>query len=124
MASNIPDLPIVAFADQGELLAWLEEHGATSQGVRIKFAKKHTGIATVSNAEAVDAALCHGWIDGQKGAFDEVFWLQRFTARGPRSKWSRINRARALELVDENRMKPAGLRAVDEARRDGRWERA
>jgi len=117
-------LPIIPFASAREWETWLDEHAATARGLWLKLAKKGTGIDTVTYAEAVDAALCHGWIDGQKGAFDEVFWLQRFTARGPRSKWSRINRARALELVDENRMKPAGLRAVDEARRDGRWDRA
>ncbi len=117
-------LPIIPFASAREWEAWLEEHAATARGVWLKLAKKGTGIDTVTYAEALDAALCHGWIDGQKGAFDEVFWLQRFTPRGPRSKWSRINRERALELIDENRMRAAGLRPVDEARHDGRWERA
>ncbi len=117
-------LPIIPFASAREWEAWLEEHAPTARGVWLKLAKKATGVDTVTYAEALDAALCHGWIDGQKGAFDEVFWLQRFTPRGPRSKWSRINRERALELIDENRMLAAGLRAVDEARHDGRWERA
>ncbi len=117
-------LPIIPFASAREWEAWLEEHAPTARGVWLKLAKKGTGIDTVTYAEALDAALCHGWIDGQKGAFDEVFWLQRFSPRGPRSKWSRSNRERALELIDENRMLAAGLRAVDEARHDGRWERA
>ena len=119
-----PDLPILAFADQAELLAWLEEHGAASQGIRIQFAKKHTGLATVSKAEAIDAALCHGWIDGQLQPFDADFWLTRFTPRRPRSVWSEKNRERALELIAEGRMTPAGLAQVEAAKADGRWERA
>ena len=119
-----PDLPIAAFADQAELAAWLDEHGETSQGIRIKFAKKHTGLATVSKPEAVDAALCVGWIDGQLQPFDDRFWLVRFTPRRPRSVWSEKNRTRALELIDEGRMTPAGMAQVDLARSDGRWERA
>lgn len=124
MPIETPDLPIVAFADQAELLAWLEEHGATSQGIRIKFAKKHTGIASVSKAEAIDAALCHGWIDGQLQPFDADFWLTRFTPRRPRSVWSEKNRERALELIAEGRMTPAGLAQIEQARADGRWDRA
>jgi len=119
-----PDLPILAFADQAELFAWLAEHGATSQGIRIKFAKKHTGVATVSKAEAVDAALCHGWIDGQLQPFDADFWLTRFTPRRPRSVWSEKNRERVLELIAEGRMTPAGLAQVEAAQADGRWDRA
>lgn len=124
MPTNTPDLPIVAFPNQAALLAWLEEHGATSQGIRIKFAKKHTGIATVSKAEAIDAALCHGWIDGQLQPFDADFWLTRFTPRRPRSVWSEKNRERALELIAEGRMTPAGLAQIEQARADGRWDRA
>jgi len=118
------DLPIVAFADQGELLAWLEEHGAISEGIRIKFAKKHTGISTVSKADAVDAALCHGWIDGQLQPLDGDYWLTRFTPRRPRSVWSEKNRERVLELIAEGRMTPAGLAQIEAAKADGRWERA
>ena len=124
MPADTPDLPIVAFADQGQLLAWLDEHGETSQGIRIKFAKKHTGIATVSKAEAVDAALCHGWIDGQLQPFDGDFWLTRFTPRRPRSVWSEKNRERVSELIADGRMTPAGLAQVEAARADGRWDRA
>ena len=119
-----PDLPILAFPDQAALLAWLAEHGLTSPGIRIKFAKKHTGLATVSRDEAVDAALCHGWIDGQQQPFDADFWLTRFTPRRPRSVWSEKNRERALELIAEGRMTPAGLAQVEAAQTDGRWERA
>lgn len=124
MPTDTPDLPIVAFADQDELLAWLGEHDATSPGIRIKFAKKHTGIATVSKAEAVNAALCHGWIDGQLQPFDGDFWLTRFTPRRPRSVWSEKNRERVLELIAEGRVTPAGLAQVETAKADGRWDRA
>lgn len=124
MPTDTPDLPIVAFADLAELLVWLGEHGATSQGIRIKFAKKHTGVATVSKAEAGDAALCHGWIDGQLQPFDGDFWLTRFTPRRPRSVWSEKNRERVSELIADGRMTPAGLAQVEAARADGRWDRA
>lgn len=117
-------LPILPFASQQEWEEWLEAHHQTSKGLWLKIAKKDTGINSLTYAEALDSALCYGWIDGQKGALDEVFWLQRFTPRGPRSKWSKVNRDKALALIAENRMKPAGLAAVEQAQRDGRWEQA
>ena len=119
-----PDLPIHAFPSRAELIAWLAEHGGASQGIRIKFAKKHTGLATVSKPEAIDAALCVGWIDGQQQPYDDRFWLVRFTPRRPRSVWSEKNRTRVLELIDEGRMTPAGMAQVELARSDGRWDRA
>lgn len=124
MPTTSPDLPVHPFPSQADLLGWLAEHGATSQGIRVKFAKKHTGIPTVSKAEAIDAALCHGWIDGQLQPLDADFWLVRFTPRRPRSVWSEKNRERALELIAEGRMTPAGLAEVERARVDGRWDRA
>jgi uncharacterized protein YdeI (YjbR/CyaY-like superfamily) len=117
-------LPILTFASQGDWETWLDEHHQTSKGLWLKIAKKDSGIDSVDYAEALDVALCHGWIDGQKGAFDETFWLQKFTPRGPRSKWSKINVDKALALIDANRMKPAGLAAIEQARNDGRWEQA
>ena len=117
-------LPILSFASQGDWETWLDEHHRTSKGLWLKIAKKDSGVDSVNYAEALDVALCHGWIDGQKGAFDDTFWLQKFTPRGPRSKWSKINVDKALALIDANRMKPAGLAAIEQARSDGRWEQA
>jgi uncharacterized protein YdeI (YjbR/CyaY-like superfamily) len=117
-------LPILSFASQKDWETWLNEHHRTSKGLWLKIAKKDSGIDSVNYAEALDAALCHGWIDGQKGAFDDTFWLQKLTPRGPRSKWSKINVDKALALIDANRMKPAGLAAIEQARSDGRWEQA
>jgi len=118
------DLPIVAFGSQQEWERWLAEHHATSKGVWLKIAKKDAGVETVSYAEALESALCYGWIDGQKRPYDDQFWLQRFTPRSPRSKWSRINRDKALALVEQGRMKPAGQAQIEQARRDGRWDAA
>ena len=116
--------PVLAFASRAAWEAWLAEHHAASTGLWIKFAKKGSGIASVSYAEALDAALCYGWIDGQKDKLDGDFWLQRFTPRQPRSKWSRINRDRVAALVARGEMQPAGLREVERAKADGRWEAA
>jgi uncharacterized protein YdeI (YjbR/CyaY-like superfamily) len=90
----------------------------------LKIAKKHTGIDTVTHLEALDVALCHGWIDGQRQAHDDTWFLQRFTPRKARSRWSRINRDKALELIGRGVMKPAGLREVERAQADGRWDAA
>lgn len=117
-------LPIVPFVSAGAWEGWLEEHGETSAGIWLKLAKKGADVPSVTYAEAVEGALVYGWIDGQKGAYDEAWWLQRFTRRGPRSAWSQINRATATELIAAGRMQPAGLAAVEGAQADGRWERA
>jgi uncharacterized protein YdeI (YjbR/CyaY-like superfamily) len=116
--------PIVFFAAPAEMEAWLDEHDETSDGVWLKFAKKASGIRSVVYAEAVEIALCHGWIDGQVKRLDEQHYLQRFTPRRPRSKWSRINREKAERLIAEGRMRSAGLREVERARDDGRWDEA
>lgn len=117
-------LPIVAFASAGEWGRWLSERHTTSKGVWLKLAKKDSGIETVTYEEAVELALTYGWIDGQKGGFDERYWLQRFTRRGPRSRWSEINCDRASALIERGEMKPSGLREVERAREDGRWAAA
>jgi len=117
-------LPILPFASPKEWEEWLDAHHATSKGLWLKIAKKDAGIPSVNYAEALDVALCLGWIDGQKGTFDDSFWLQKFTPRGPRSKWSQVNRDKALALIEANRMKPAGLAAIEAAQQDGRWEAA
>jgi uncharacterized protein YdeI (YjbR/CyaY-like superfamily) len=118
------DQPVISFESGDAWEAWLAEHHATSPGLWLKLAKKGSGIATVSYSEALDVALCHGWIDGQKDKFDGDYWLQRFTPRRPRSKWSRINRDRVAALLARGAMKPAGLREVERAKADGRWEAA
>ena len=117
-------LPIIPFSSQKDWESWLAEHHQTSKGLWLKIAKKDAGIDTVTYAEALDGALCYGWIDGQKGALDDRFWLQKFTPRGPRSKWSKINREKALALIEAGHMKPAGLAAIEQAQSDGRWEQA
>lgn len=118
------ELSIVLFASQGELEAWLEENHASSQGLWLKIAKKGSGVESVSYAEALEVALCFGWIDSQKRALDERHFLQRFTPRRPRGRWSRINREAAEGLIAASRMRPAGLAEVEAAKADGRWEAA
>ena len=90
----------------------------------MKIAKKSSGITTVTFPEALEGALCYGWIDGQRNSFDDQWFLQRFTPRRPRSKWSKVNRAKAERLIEEGRMQPAGLAEVERARADGRWDAA
>jgi len=118
------NLPILSFASQKNWEEWLDEHHSKSKGIWLKIAKKGAETDTVNYAEALDVALCYGWIDGQKGALDADFWLQKFTPRGPRSKWSKVNREKATALIESGRMKPAGLAEVERAKADGRWEAA
>jgi uncharacterized protein YdeI (YjbR/CyaY-like superfamily) len=124
MAKARRDLPIVAFKSQRAFDAWLTSQPADSRGLWLKIAKKSSGIASVSRDEAVDSALCCGWIDGQLDSFDDDHWLISFTPRKSTSMWSEKNRARALELVELGLMRPPGLREIDSAKADGRWERA
>jgi uncharacterized protein YdeI (YjbR/CyaY-like superfamily) len=119
-----PEQPVVFFASAEEMESWLAEHGEGSDGIWLKFAKKASGIRSVSYVEAVEVALCHGWIDGQAKRLDESHYLQRFTPRRPRSRWSRINREKAEALIAEGRMRPGGVREVERAKDDGRWEEA
>jgi uncharacterized protein YdeI (YjbR/CyaY-like superfamily) len=116
--------PILAFATQDEWEAWLDAEHAGSDGVWLKFAKKGSGVETVVYAEALEVALCYGWIDSQVKTLDERFYLQKFTPRRAKSKWSRINRDKIEELTKQGRMKPAGLEQVELAKADGRWEAA
>src|SRR5689334_12850026 len=117
-------LPTIFFASAGEWEEWLEANHAASPGVRLKIAKKHTGIESVRYPEVLESALCFGWIDGRREALDESYFLQRFTPRQPRSKWSKINREKAERLVAAGRMRPAGLAEVERAKADGRWAAA
>jgi len=119
-----PEQPVVFFASADEMNAWLEENASGSDGIWLKFAKKGSGIRSVVYAEALDVALCHGWIDGQTKPIDEDHYLQRFTPRRARSKWSKRNRGKAEELIANGRMRPAGLAEVERARADGRWDAA
>jgi uncharacterized protein YdeI (YjbR/CyaY-like superfamily) len=114
-------LPILAFPDRGALEAWLGEQPADSAGFWLKLAKKGSGLASVAKTEAVDAALCHGWIDGRMNRYDGKSWLIRFTPRRPRSKWSQVNCERVEALSAAGRMRPAGLAEVEAAKADGRW---
>jgi uncharacterized protein YdeI (YjbR/CyaY-like superfamily) len=118
------ELPVVEFATRAEWAEWLAADHAASAGVWLKIARKDGGADSVSYSDALDVALCHGWIDGQKDRLDERFWLQRFTPRTSRSRWSKRNRARAEALVASGEMAPAGLREIERARADGRWEAA
>ena len=120
-----PDpLPVMTFESTDAWDAWLAAHHADSPGLWLKIAKKGAAGKTVSYSDALDVALCHGWIDGQKGRHDDEYWLQRFTPRKPGSNWSKINTERAAALIASGRMRPAGLGEVERARADGRWEQA
>ena len=123
MATN-PDLPIVPFASPEAWEAFLDERHATSEGLWLKIAKKGSGVESVTYSQAVEVALCYGWIDGQARKFDEDHYLQRFTLRRSRSRWSKVNRAKATRLIEGGKMKPAGLREVERAKADGRWDAA
>ena len=116
--------PVLFFATQADLESWMDEHGEESGGIWLKFAKKDSGIESVVYAQAVAVALSYGWIDGQAKRLDDHHYLQRFTPRRPRSKWSKINREKAERLIAEGRMRPAGLREVERAKEDGRWDEA
>ncbi len=115
--------PVLSFATLPDCEAWFAEHHADHRGFWLKIGK--VGAAqTVNYAEALEVALIYGWIDGQKRGYSETFWLQRFTPRGPRSKWSQINRDKAEALITAGRMRPAGQAQVDAAKSDGRWAAA
>ena len=118
------DLPRFAFASAEEWESWLEEHHASSEGLWIMIAKRGAGIDSVRYPEVLEGALCFGWIDGLRRALDETHFLQRFTPRRPRGRWSRINRDTAERLIAGGRMRPAGLTEVQRARDDGRWAAA
>jgi uncharacterized protein YdeI (YjbR/CyaY-like superfamily) len=116
--------PILSFASPDEWEAWLDAEHATSDGAWLKFAKKGSGVTSVVYAEALEVALCFGWIDSQVMALDERFYLQKFTPRRSRSKWSKINVQKIEALTKAGRMRPAGLEQVELAKADGRWDAA
>jgi uncharacterized protein YdeI (YjbR/CyaY-like superfamily) len=116
-------LPLL-FEDQETWFSWLHKNHAKSSGVWLRIAKKGADVRSVSYLQAVDTALCFGWIDGQKKSDDESHWLQRFTPRSGKSIWSKINREKAIRLIELEQMQAAGLREVERAKQDGRWDRA
>ncbi|WP_026004623.1 YdeI/OmpD-associated family protein [Streptomyces sp. AA1529] len=118
------DLEIVAFESAEAFEAWLGENHAVSPGIWLKLRKKDPAVVALNYAQALDVALCFGWIDGQKAKFDDQWWLQRFTPRKPRSKWSKVNRDKVTALIEQGRMRPPGQAEVDRAKADGRWEAA
>jgi len=115
---------VLSFPDARAWSRWLAPNHASSPGIWLKIAKKGSKIASITYADALEVALAWGWIDGQKGKLDEAWWLQRFTPRGPRSIWSKINREKAIVLIDAGKMQPSGLAEVERAKRAGRWETA
>jgi uncharacterized protein YdeI (YjbR/CyaY-like superfamily) len=125
MAETAHDnLPIIPFASPAEWENWLEENRSSSAGLWLKIAKKGSGLPTVAFGEAIDVAFCYGWIDGQRRGHDDVWYLQRFTPRRPRSRWSEINQERVRLLTEQGRMRPAGMAEVERAKKDGRWDEA
>jgi uncharacterized protein YdeI (YjbR/CyaY-like superfamily) len=113
---------VIAFRDAAEFETWLAEHVDHSTGVWLKLAKKGSGIASLTDDEAVDVGLCYGWISGQRKGFDEAYYLQKYVPRKPRSRWSQVNVRKVEELVAAGRMRPPGLAEVAAAKADGRWD--
>lgn len=124
MTETRAGLPVLAFSDADAFDRWLEAQPEDSPGLWIKFAKAGSAIQSISKAEAIDAALCHGWIDGQLDKYDDRYWLARFTPRKSRSKWSQVNRSRATELLNAGRVRDSGMAQIDAAKGDGRWDAA
>ncbi len=121
---TLSNLPIVLFKSASDWEQWLQANHTQPQGLWLKIAKKASGKASASYAEALDIALCYGWIDGQKASYDEQYFLQKFTPRRPKSLWSKVNVKKVAALIAAGRMKPAGLAAIEAAKQDGRWDLA
>ena len=122
--ANKSELPIMSFAIQADWEQWLDANHATSAGVWIKFAKKGAAATSIVYKEALDAALCYGWIDSQVKKFDDTAYLHKFCSRGAKSVWSQINREHVARLTKGGRMRPPGLAKVEAAKEDGRWDAA
>jgi uncharacterized protein YdeI (YjbR/CyaY-like superfamily) len=124
-ATSAPvDLNVVECADEAQWERWLQEHHATAADAWVKIAKKGSGVTTIHYPEVLDTAICFGWIDAIRRPLDETYFLQRFTPRGPRSKWSQVNRDKADALIAAGRMRPAGHAQIQAAKADGRWDAA
>lgn len=124
MKAKASELPIVLFENQQAFEEWLADNYDKSPGIRMQIAKKNSGISSASYAEALDVALCYGWIDSQKESLDEGSYLQRFTPRGPKSIWSKVNVDKVELLIADGRMKPPGLEAIEKAKQNGLWDKA
>ena len=118
------ELQIISFVSQNEFESWMEENNSLTEGIWVRFYKKNSFVISINYQEALDVALCYGWIDGQVKKYDELSYLQKFTPRRTKSMWSKRNKEHIARLNQENRMKPRGLKEVENAKSDGRWERA
>lgn len=121
---SLKETPIILFENQKKWETWLKKNHAESAGIWMRIAKKGAEISSVTYPDALDVALCYGWIDGQKKSYDDASFLQKFTPRRKKSIWSKINREKVEALIKSGRMQPPGLAAVESAKSDGRWEAA
>ena len=124
MKQQAAELPIIFFESQSAFEGWLNTNATTAPGVWLQLAKKNSGIASISYDEAVESALCYGWIDSQGKSFDDKTWIQKYTPRGKKSIWSKVNKEKAEVLVTNGRMTPAGLQAIELAKQNGNWDKA
>jgi len=126
VSTNSPgnEAAVIVFRDAAEFEAWLRAHVDLRDGVWLKVAKKGSGVPSLTDDEAVDIGLCYGWISGQRKSFDDVYYLQKYVPRRPRSRWSQVNVAKVEELIAAGRMRPSGLAEVEAAKADGRWDAA
>lgn len=119
-----PDYPLMFFTTSEEWEEWLSKNHQTADGVWLKFAKKDSGVTSVNYAEALDVALCYGWIDGQARSIDATYYQQKFTPRRNKSMWSKRNIDKVAKLIADGRMQAAGLAAIEDAKKNGRWDNA
>lgn len=124
VVANVPDAEIVFFPDAAAFEAWLDDHGDAQEGVWLKIAKKSSGIASLTDDEAVDVGLCYGWISGQRRSLDDTYYVQKYVPRRSRSRWSQVNVRKVEALTAAGRMRPSGLAEVEAAKADGRWDAA
>lgn len=123
-AESTDALPVLAFTSAAQFESFLEKNHSTLPGLQLKLAKKASGVQSVTSSEAIEVALCYGWIDGQANKFDDKYWLVRYTPRRAKSVWSQKNVNTVVRLIEEDRMHESGLKAVEAAKQDGRWDRA
>jgi uncharacterized protein YdeI (YjbR/CyaY-like superfamily) len=124
MKKKLPEQPLLLFESAFDWEVWLKENHENSAGVLLQIAKKGSGHTSVSYAEALDVALCYGWIDGQKLPMDNKFFIQKFTPRRAKSVWSKVNTEKVEQLIKQGRMQPAGMKQIEAAKADGRWDAA
>ena len=124
MAKSTSELPTISFESAAAWETWLEANHSVSDGLWVKMAKKESGIPSINHPQALDVALCFGWIDGQRLKFDETYFLQKFTPRRAKSPWSKINQDKVAALTAQGKMREAGLKEIERAKADGRWAAA